>query len=131
MIFIDSSSPINGLLGWEAKLFNLGSRIVPAAFAAFLGIMVCMPQNTLAAETNDAPPLAGIHFPVTDTSGEIRNILTVLSESDARLYREIFRLQESGEWKAADKRIEQLSDRLLMGHVLYQRYMHPRAYRSS
>jgi len=131
MVFIDSSSPINGLLGWEGKLFNLGSRIVPAAFAAFLGITVCMPHNSLAAETNDAPPLAGIHFPVTDTSGEIRNILTVLSESDARLYREIFRLQENGEWKAADKRIEQLSDRLLMGHVLYQRYMHPRAYRSS
>ena len=55
---------------------------------------------------------------------------SVLSESDAGLYREIFALQETGKWKAADARIAQLADRRLMGHVLAQRYMHPTAYRS-
>jgi soluble lytic murein transglycosylase-like protein len=119
------------LLGWEGKLFILGTRTVPVAFAAILGIAVCTAQSTLAAETGDTLPLAGIPFPMADTSREIAETLTVLSDSDARLYREIFRLQESGEWKAADKRVKQLSDRLLIGHVLYQRYMHPRAYRSS
>ncbi len=54
----------------------------------------------------------------------------VLSEADAALYRDIFTLQKSGKWRAADKRIATLNDKLLMGHVLYQRYMHPRAYRS-
>jgi hypothetical protein len=54
----------------------------------------------------------------------------VLSDDDAELYREIFRLQESGKWKAADKLIARLDDRMLMGHVLFQRYMHPTAYRS-
>lgn len=111
-------------------MFNLGSRIFPAVFAAFLGMLVCLAPNNAAAETGNALPLAGVQFPLTDTSREIREKLTVLSDGDARLYREIFRLQEGGEWKAADKRIKQLSDRLLMGHVLYQRYMHPRAYRS-
>ncbi|MEN8196572.1 MAG: hypothetical protein ABFS30_08650, partial [Pseudomonadota bacterium] len=91
---------------------------------------VCLAPNNASAETGNALPLAGMQFPLTDTSREIRENLTVLSDSDARLYREIFRLQEGGEWKAADKRIKKLSDRLLMGHVLYQRYMHPRAYRS-
>ena len=130
MIFIDSPSPAKGLFGWEGRLFNLGSRIFPAVFAAFLGMLVCLAPNNAAAETGNALPLAGVQFPLTDTSREIRETLTVLSDGDARLYREIFRLQEGGEWKAADKRIKQLSDRLLMGHVLYQRYMHPRAYRS-
>ncbi len=54
----------------------------------------------------------------------------MLSEQDARLYREIFAYQEKGHWRAADKRIKQLSDTRLMGHVLAQRYLHPTAYRS-
>lgn len=54
----------------------------------------------------------------------------ILSDDDARLYREIFRLQEKGRWAAADKRIARLDDDVLMGHVLFQRYMHPTAYRS-
>ena len=130
-MFNDSHSLVSRLLGWEGKLFILGSRTVPVAFAAFLGIAVCISQSTFAAETGDVPPVAGVHSPLPDTSREIAKTLTVLGDSDARLYREIFRLQESGEWKAADKQIKKLSDRLLMGHVLYQRYMHPRAYRSS
>ena len=54
----------------------------------------------------------------------------VLSDQDADLYREIFTLQETGKWKAADRLIAGLSDTRLMGHVLAQRYMHPTAYRS-
>ena len=54
----------------------------------------------------------------------------VLDRHDEQLYREIFALQEGGNWKAADERIARLEDRLLMGHVLFQRYMHPTAYRS-
>lgn len=54
----------------------------------------------------------------------------VLGAEDERLYREIFRLQQDGHWHAADERIATLGDPLLMGHVLFQRYMHPTAYRS-
>lgn len=54
-----------------------------------------------------------------------------LSGRDAGLYAKIFDLQEKGDWRAADKLIEGLDDRLLMGHVLYQRLMHPTAYRST
>jgi soluble lytic murein transglycosylase len=56
--------------------------------------------------------------------------LAVLSTEDIALYQKIFALQESGRWKKADKLIKQVSDDILMGHVQFQRYMHPTKYRS-
>ncbi len=53
-----------------------------------------------------------------------------LSTGDERLYRQIFEHQRKAEWKAADSLINQLSDDVLMGHVLFQRYMHPTGYTS-
>jgi len=53
-----------------------------------------------------------------------------LSAADADRYRQIFALQEKGRWGAADKLIAKLDDDALLGHVLFQRYMHPTAYRS-
>lgn len=84
-------------------------------------------------------PVAAQSSPSTDTAslpdlGEpqhrAESLPRVLSEMDAALYREIFKLQEVGKWRSADKRIAELSDQVLIGHVLYQRYMHPTAYRS-
>ena len=54
----------------------------------------------------------------------------VLSGDDVQRYDSIFKLQESGEWGKADKLIDALDDKLLMGHVLAQRYLHPTKYRS-
>jgi len=54
----------------------------------------------------------------------------VLSDADRSLYTEIFQLQEAGNLKAAQKRIDRLESDVLMGHVLAQKYMHPTAYRS-
>lgn len=54
----------------------------------------------------------------------------VLGDDDADLYRRIFEVQEDGDWKAADRLIARLGDRLLMGHVMAQRYLHPTKYRS-
>lgn len=53
-----------------------------------------------------------------------------LSVADAERYRQIFLLQDRGQWQAADLHIAKLSDKTLMGHVRFQRYMHPTAYRS-
>jgi soluble lytic murein transglycosylase len=55
----------------------------------------------------------------------------LLSATDARLYERIFDIQEDGEWREADRLIAQLGDRLLLGHVLAQRYLHPTKYRTS
>ena len=54
----------------------------------------------------------------------------VLGESDRQLYRQIFTLQEKGELTAAAKLISELNDKILMGHVLAQKYLHPTAHRS-
>jgi soluble lytic murein transglycosylase len=47
-----------------------------------------------------------------------------MSDADARTYQAIFDYQEEGKIEAADRQIIRLHDRRLMGHVLYQRYMH-------
>lgn len=57
--------------------------------------------------------------------------IDLLSEEDETLYRQIFILQEDGKWDEADRLIAQLSDPVLMGHVRFQRYMHPTQYRSA
>lgn len=55
----------------------------------------------------------------------------LLSDRAVLLYREIFDLQEDGAWTAADALLARLDDDTLLGHVQFQRYMHPTAYRSS
>ena len=54
-----------------------------------------------------------------------------LSSVNAAIYRKIFMLQEQGDMEKADEYIAKLTDQRLRGHYLYQRYMHPTAYRST
>ncbi len=91
----------------------------------------------LALEPAGAPDVAGFPVLPDQVDGPVvldqldgQQLPQVLSPEDEKLYREIFALQDSGKWKAADERIARLDDKILMGHVLYQRYMHPTAYRS-
>ena len=77
------------------------------------------PQRTSTAALTVDNPLGPDGLPV------------VLTGRDATLYHEIFVLQEAGDMAAADQRIAQLGNRLLLGHVLAQRYLHPTAHRSS
>lgn len=57
--------------------------------------------------------------------------LLQLSVADAERYRRIFEHQERGDWAAADTLIRLIGDGRLMGHVAYQRLMHPTAYKAS
>ncbi len=81
-------------------------------------------QSGAGGETETAalPRVNGL-----DASGLPR----VLSVRDVERYRKIFALQEDGRWDEADRLIAQLDDRRLLGHLQFQRYMHPTAYRSS
>ncbi len=58
------------------------------------------------------------------------NLPEPLSAGDAERYRQIFHVQQGGDWKRADELIHYLTDKALMGHVLAQRYLHPTKYRS-
>jgi peptidoglycan lytic transglycosylase len=59
------------------------------------------------------------------------SVLAVLSDEDVVRYEKIFTLQERGDMKSAKSLVGQLDNDILLGHVLFQRYMHPTAYRSS
>ena len=61
---------------------------------------------------------------------EEANLPGIVSEADASRYRVIFDLQENGDWLAADKIIKILDNKILLGHVLAQRYLHPTKYRT-
>lgn len=68
----------------------------------------------------------------TSGHGALRaDIPQLLSPPDAARYRAIFRLQREGRWDDANLRLAEVESPLLLGHVLFQRYMHPTAYRSS
>ncbi len=62
---------------------------------------------------------------------EPANLDEFMSDGDVALYKEIFRVQGAGRWKKADGLISKLDNKVLMGYVLSQRYLHPTAYRSS
>ena len=54
----------------------------------------------------------------------------ILTEKDVSRYQKIFQFQENCKWKLANKYILNINNKILMGHVLAQRYLHPRCYRS-
>ena len=55
----------------------------------------------------------------------------LLSAKDAATYKRIFALHKGAQWKEADKLIATLKNKVLLGHLLFERYMHPRSYRSN
>ncbi len=87
-------------------------------------------RGTTPAVADDAKKADAPASAPADPAAEAIALPRILSDEDRRLYREIFDLQQKGDFRAADRRIRRLKNRLLMGHVLYQRYMHPTAYRS-
>ena len=54
-----------------------------------------------------------------------------LNLNDAKLYQEIFSLQEVGKIKEAEQLVNKLTNKMLLGHVQSQKYLHPNAWRSS
>jgi len=71
---------------------------------------------------------ASVAANAADTSQSV--IPSVLSKKDIARYQRIFELQDQGRWKQADKLIKKLDDQILLGHLQFQRYMHPKSYRS-
>ena len=91
--------------------------------AAFCAAAFSLPALAI---TPELPPAESALAPGAETE-----TLRALSADDAARYREIFALQGDGRWKEADPLIRDVGDDILMGYVLYQRYMHPTAYRAS
>ena len=105
------------------RLLSFAAAFI-AGFSA-ISALAETPQAVSSPAETDAP--------AADLNADANpmDIMRVLSDEDAERYRKIFAAQEDGRWKQADALIAQLDDKILMGYVLYQRYMHPTAYRSS
>lgn len=88
-------------------------------------------ELVLAADppNGDSVEMAAL-TPEVEPTDVVAELPQILSDDDISRYQEIFSLQEGGNWKAADKRIAALGNRILMGYVLAQRYLHPTKYRS-
>ncbi|MEX2454218.1 MAG: transglycosylase SLT domain-containing protein, partial [Rhodospirillaceae bacterium] len=93
-----------------------------AMLLGFTGTFLATERRAVAAETASLPAAA-------DTAGEF--LPEPLSAADARRYTRIFDVQENGDWRTADGLVAKLDDRMLLGHVLAQRYLHPTRYRTS
>ena len=100
-----------------------------AAWAFFAGLAVCLA----------GPPVYGAEHvlrvaAVPPGGGEIgieAQLPRILSDGDMALYEQIFALQEDGKLGAAARLIERLENRVLLGHVQAQKYLHPTAHRST
>ncbi len=88
-------------------------------------IFLCLPWPL----SLNAAPYA---LPPTEEIAEqlLADDLNPLKASDVKIYKRIFQIQAKGKWKKADRLIRKLDNKILLGHILYQRYMHPTAYSS-
>jgi soluble lytic murein transglycosylase-like protein len=131
MTFTDSSpfgSRLRSAGQFAGRRFKGSALLGLALFSA--GVLAGgLPAGTARADQISAPTLAALP-PAAGAHGPAVDLPKPLEDVDADRYRQIFKLQEGGNWAAADKLIGALGDTRLMGHVLAQRYLHPTAYKS-
>jgi soluble lytic murein transglycosylase len=100
----------------------------PGLFAIALLTAVPLPADA-DGPAPDSVETASL-TPDPDEAVSAAELPEILSEADVALYQRIFHVQEAGRWKEADRLIAKLEDRLLLGHAMAQRYLHPTKYRS-
>ncbi|MFZ1414955.1 MAG: lytic transglycosylase domain-containing protein [Defluviicoccus sp.] len=91
------------------------------------GVVLTIVSVVAAASPSFAGRLGGQLGADTRPQGAEPLLPNILSSEDVTLYREIFVLAREGRWRAMDERLPLLANPLLLGHVMAQRYLHPRA----
>jgi len=68
----------------------------------------------------------------TAISDKYDNIFStkILSEKDIHNYRQAFFFQEQCKWKSANSHILKIQNKLLLGHIYAQKFLHPNCYKS-
>jgi len=101
----------------------LKSKLLPA----FVAMTLAFGAPALAGQQTPAEAEAeSMVAAITGAAGKLgrqANIPAVLSETDEQLYRAAFEANDAGQWANADRMVERLHDRLLVGHLLAQRYL--------
>lgn len=101
---------------------DLAARRWLRACGAFAAAVVLAPALAVVLAAAAAPG---------EALAEGAQIPAELTPADVARYRQIFAVQEAGRWGDADALIADLENPILMGHVRFQRLMHPTDYRSS
>ena len=91
------------------------------ASAALAGVMFTAGLSA-EAQAQDGATAA---LPGDDVQIKGADLPKPLDAVNADRYRDIFRLQAAGDFRAADRIIEELTDQSLLGHVLADRYLSP------
>ena len=66
-------------------------------------------------------------FSITANANDI-DVPKPLNKNDEDLYKEIFALQNEGNFQEADKLTEKIENKILIGRVKAQKYLHPTGY---
>ena len=100
-------------------------RLLPALMIAIMAATspVLAGERSHQGTTAGAATLTAALMPGAGHEARIAPLPRPLSAADADLYQHIFRLQDDGQWAAADREIGRLKDDLLKGHVLARRYL--------
>ncbi len=122
---------IRGATSWMARPRGGMSNIAVSAIAALVFLAVGpLVGLAAAADVPGVPHYKPDPPALFEERHQVPDGLHVLSPADSDRYRLIFALQDAGKWKAADREIGAIRNEILLGHVLFQRYMHPTKYRS-
>ena len=91
-----------------------------------IGPALSAPQKASAIPSDKALKAPVAARPAATSSPGIKtNLPRILVAADAERYREIFEFQDQGRFADADKLIRALTNDVLMGQVMAQRYLHP------
>src|ERR1700724_2842787 len=105
-------------------------QLRPGRTWAGLGVFVALAAGLPGSLTTLSPSAAAQSVrtsALTPSTEPLReaDLPSVLAPSEAQRYRHIFGLQGTGQWAAADREIALLTEKLLLGAVEAQRFLHP------
>ncbi|MDE3038764.1 MAG: lytic transglycosylase domain-containing protein [Pseudomonadota bacterium] len=95
-------------------------RVICAASLLMVALLVAGYGRQLHGEGGNS--FAPMSSPLL-TSESDHSLPSLLTDRDASLYKEIFAAQKKSDWQAADRALKKVSAKLLLGHVLAQRYL--------
>ncbi len=119
----------NSLGTWAQTVPPLPS-VKPPQPSEVIAIASAIPDHDLLVV---GPEETATVIPVPETKPAIPDdmLFAVLTSEDTARYTQIFAAQQLADWTTANRLIADLTDPILMGHVLAQRYLHPTGWRSS
>jgi len=108
----------------SSSIFNKKNYLVIFTLLFLIAINTnCLAKNISNKESK-------YFYPLLQEVAKKSDEKILLNDTDIEKYKKIFSLQKLGKWEEAEDTIEQLDNKILLGHVKYQKLMHPTKYRS-